>query len=47
MPIGRLLLCVWLILTGLATLVSLSFQGFPIIMGCLAIAAGVLLLLDR
>jgi hypothetical protein len=47
MPIGRLLLCIWLIVTGLMGLVGLSFAYAPQILGGLAIAAGVLLLLDR
>jgi hypothetical protein len=45
--LGMLLLAVWLILTGLIALFSLSFAGLPIIMGILAIAAGVLILLQR
>jgi len=36
-----------LILTGLITLVGLSFQGLAIIMGVLAIAASILILLGR
>jgi hypothetical protein len=34
-------------MTGLTALLSLSFQGLPLIMGILAIAAGVLILLGR
>jgi len=45
--LGMLLLSIWLILTGLIALTSFSFQGLPLIMGILAIAAGVLILLDR
>ncbi len=44
--IGVILLAVWLILTGLIPLLKLSFEGIAIIMAVLAIAAGVLLLLD-
>ncbi len=36
-----LLLAVWLILTGLASFVSISFAGFGVLMAILAIAAGV------
>jgi len=45
--IGFLLLAIWLILTGLIALLSLSFSGLSIIMGILAIAAGIFILLDR
>ena len=44
---GMLLLAIWLILTGLITLLGLSFQGLPLIMGILALAAGILILLGR
>jgi hypothetical protein len=45
--IGHLLLAVWLILSGLITLAGLSFAGLPMLMGILAIAAGVCILLGR
>ena len=45
--LGMLLLSIWLILSGLIALISLSFQGLPLIMGILAIAAGILILLGR
>ena len=45
--IGFLLLAIWLILWGLITLLSLSFSGLWLIMGLLAIAAGIFILLDR
>jgi hypothetical protein len=45
--IGMLLLSIWLILYGLIALFKLDFNGLPIIMGILAIAAGILLLLGR
>jgi hypothetical protein len=44
---GMLLLAIWLILTGLITLLGLSFQGLPLIMGIVALAAGILILLGR
>jgi len=45
--IGFLLLAIWLILTGLIALFSLSFSGLPIIMAILALAAGIFLLLEH
>ncbi len=45
--IGMLLLAIWLILYGLIALFSLSFNGLGIIMGILAIAAGIFILIGR
>ena len=45
--IGMLLLAIWLILTGLIALFSLSFNGLGVIMGLLAIVAGIFILLGR
>lgn len=45
--IGMLLLAIWLILYGLIALLSLSFQGLGLLMGLLAIAAGIFILLGR
>lgn len=45
--IGMLLLAGWLILTGLMPLLKLSFSGAAPLMQILAIAAGILILLDR
>jgi uncharacterized membrane protein YeaQ/YmgE (transglycosylase-associated protein family) len=45
--LGMLLLAIWLILTGLSALLSFSFQGLSLIMGILALAAGILILLGR
>jgi hypothetical protein len=45
--IGVILLSVWLILTGIIPLIKLNFEGLPILMAILAIAAGALLLVDR
>jgi hypothetical protein len=45
--IGMLLLAIWLILWGLINLFSLSFSGLWLIMGLLAIAAGIFILLNR
>jgi hypothetical protein len=42
-----LLLAIWLILFGLKTLLNLSFAYSGELMGALAIAAGILLLLKR
>ncbi len=44
---GFLLLAIWLILYGLIALLGLSFAGLSIIMGLLAIAAGIFILLGR
>lgn len=45
--IGMTLLAVWLVLYGLTQLVEFSFNGLSTIMGLLAIAAGVLILMGR
>ena len=45
MGIGWILLAIWLILTGLIALFGLTFNGLPLIMGILALAAGILLLI--
>ncbi|MBU1747388.1 MAG: hypothetical protein KKA73_06835 [Chloroflexi bacterium] len=45
--LGMLLLAIWLILTGLIALTSFTFTGLPIVMGILAIAAGILILIGR
>ena len=45
--LGFLLLGIWLILTGLIPLFHFNFSGLDIIMAILAIAAGVLILLER
>jgi len=45
--LGVILLSAWLILTGLIPLLKLSFEGLGAVMAILAIAAGVLLLIDR
>jgi hypothetical protein len=45
--IGMLLLAAWLVLTGLIPLLNLSFSGLGMLMGILAIAAGVLIAIGR
>ena len=45
--LGMLLLGIWLILNGLIALLSFSFHGLFIIMGLLAVVAGVCILLGR
>jgi hypothetical protein len=45
--VGKLLLAVWLILTGLLPLLDLSFPSSGTVMALLALVAGVLLLMDR
>ena len=44
---GMLLLSIWLIVNGLVMILKFSFEGQPLIMSILAIAAGVLILLGR
>jgi hypothetical protein len=45
--IGLLLTGIWLIATGIIPLINLSFQGLPLIMAGLAIAAGIFLIIRR
>ena len=45
--LGVILLCAWLILTGLVALTSLAIPGGEVVLGLLAIAAGILILLGR
>jgi hypothetical protein len=45
--LGMLLLGIWLILSGLIPLTNFSFSGLGPLMGVLALAAGVLILLGR
>ncbi len=45
--LGILLLSIWLILMGLTELVKLNITGLGTILAILALAAGVLLLLER
>ncbi len=45
--IGMILLAIWLILTGLIAIFNLVFAGLSIIMGLLALAAGILILIGR
>lgn len=45
--VGSLLLAVWLILYGLKNIISLSFQYDYIVLGGVALIAGVLLILKR
>lgn len=45
--IGMVLLGVWLILHGLISIVGLSFNGLPLLMGILALVAGILIVLRR
>ena len=44
---GTILLCVWLIASGLISLLSLSIAHSGQVLDVLAIAAGVLILIDR
>jgi len=44
--LGMLLLAIWLIITGLSSF-GLNFPGLGVILGLLAIAAGVCILIGR
>ncbi len=44
---GRLLLGIWLVMSGLIVLLNLSFSGMGVLMAVLAIAAGVLTALGQ
>ena len=45
--LGTLLLGLWLVLSGFITLLNLSFIGLTALMGLLALAAGLAILLGR
>jgi hypothetical protein len=45
--VGMLLLGIWLILTGLLQIASISIPGIGIILALLAIVAGILILMGR
>lgn len=45
--LGTLLLAIWLILTGLSSLLHFSFSGMGTVMAILAVSAGVLLIAGR
>lgn len=45
--IGMILLGVWLILHGLISIIDLHFNGLPLLMGILALVAGILIILRR
>ena len=44
---GHLLLAIWLILTGLFGVIGLTFNGQGLVMGILALVAGLLILIGR
>ncbi len=45
--LGMLLLGIWLILYGLIGVVNFSFKGLSLVMGLLAIVAGVLVIMGK
>jgi hypothetical protein len=45
--LGMLLLAIWLVITGLMQLLGFYFSGLGVLMAVLAIAAGVLIALER
>ena len=47
MKVGNLLLAIWLILTGLFALTNLSIPSREVVMGVLALVAGIFLVLGR
>jgi hypothetical protein len=44
---GMLLLAIWLILTGLLALLTISLPGIGLILAVIALAAGILILIGR
>ena len=45
--IGTVLLALWLILYGLMSILDLSFRGSGTVLALLALASGILIILDR
>lgn len=45
--LGTVLLSLWLILYGLMSILDLSFRGSGTVLALLALASGILILLDR
>ena len=45
--LGTTLLAIWLILWGLSSSFGLKFNGLELVLGILAIAAGILMLMGR
>ena len=45
--LGMLLLGIWLVLTGLISLIGLHFSGLGVIMSVLALVAGILMIVGR
>lgn len=45
--LGMLLLGVWLVLFGALPLLNISFQGMGTVLNVLAVAAGVLILMNK
>jgi len=45
--VGMILLGIWLIMTGLIPLLNLHFEGLALLMTILALAAGVLILVEH
>lgn len=45
--LGTLLLCIWLIFAGVASLFRLTFSGEDVILALLMVGAGLFLLLGR
>ena len=45
--IGMMVLAVWLIATGLRSVINISFQNDDLVFGLVAIAAGILIVMRR
>lgn len=45
--VGMILLALWLIATGMSAVFSLTFREMPLVMGLVAIFAGVFILIGR
>ena len=45
--LGMSLLAIWLIITGLSNFMAIPIPSLSVIMGALAVASGILLLLGR
>ena len=47
MKMWQMALGAWLILWGLANLISLAFPGINVVLGIIALICGILVLIDR
>jgi hypothetical protein len=47
MKVWLIVLAIWLLVYGAASVLRLSFDGMPILMGVMAIADGILIFMDK